>query len=65
MPRPTNKHLLCIVCKKRKRTNGSLFCRTCFKKSIAIKFKALSQLKDREGWMNLGDVNYGRLPDRR
>jgi len=64
MTQPTNKHLLCIICKKRKRTEGSLFCRTCFKRPMGIKFKALSELKDREGWMNLGKVNYGRLPRR-
>ena len=58
--KPTKK--ICIICNKRKRRPGSLFCKTCSKKEVFIKIKALRESKDfKEGWIGTGPNNYGRL----
>jgi len=62
--RSKQKYLICIICKKRKKRKGSLFCRTCCKKGVFIKINALRESRDyQEGWINVGiPQRGGRLP---
>lgn len=57
---------ICIICRKRERTLGSLFCRTCFRRPFLVKINALRESREyKEGWVNTGAAyHYGRLPKR-
>lgn len=53
---------LCVICNDRKRTSGSLFCRTCSKKGVFTKIKALRESEDyKQGWIGCGPYHYGKL----
>jgi len=56
----------CIICKKRKKKQGSLFCKNCGQKSVFIKIKALRDSRDyKQGWITTGmPQKWGRLPRR-
>lgn len=44
---------LCIVCKKKPKTERSLFCRTCFKKDVFTKIKAFRESEEfKRGYNN-------------
>lgn len=67
MPFPKTKpSKICVICKLRKRTPGSLFCRTCFKRPFLVKIKAIRESKEyKEGWVTTGAAyHYGRLTRR-
>ena len=56
--------IACILCKKRKKRIGSLFCGTCSRKGAFIKINALKKSKEyKQGWLGY-PRNYGRLPKR-
>lgn len=64
--KPNEKYLMCIICKRRKKRKGSLFCKKCSKKGVFIKIKALRESKDyKSGGINIGmPQRWGRLPQR-
>jgi len=60
------KYFMCILCKRRKKRRGSLFCKKCSKEGVFIKIKALRESKDyKRGWIATGmPQRGGRLPQR-
>ena len=60
------KYYMCILCKRKKKRKGSLFCKKCSEKGVFIKIKALKDSKDyQRGWINIGmPQRGGRLPQR-
>ncbi|HUU88280.1 MAG TPA: hypothetical protein VMX17_11070 [Candidatus Glassbacteria bacterium] len=63
--KPPRKSDYCMICNKRKRRTGSLFCLTCSYKDIFVKIKALRDSPEyKQGWIGCGPYNYGRLPNR-
>ena len=64
--KPKGKHLICIICKRRKRHKyGAFFCKKCSTKGIFIKIKAFKESKEyEEGWVTGMIQRGGRLPSR-
>jgi len=46
MSNPNKPPTTCIICRKRPKNYGSLFCPTCFKKSLWIKLRAFQNSKE-------------------
>ena len=64
--KPDKAYRFCIICKKKKRHQNSLFCNPCSKKSVFIKIEALRKSRDyKQGWITAGMQQHpGRLPKR-
>ena len=57
--------IYCIVCRKRKKRKGSLYCKTCSRKSFAAKFTAFQNSHEFKFGLHSNNENvYGRLPRR-
>lgn len=54
---------MCIICRKRKKEKGSLFCKKCSHKDIFTKIKFFRKSAEyKGGWLNLGEgYHYGKL----
>jgi len=61
-----SRYRICILCKRREKRPGSLFCKRCGIKGVFIKIKALRDSKDyKQGWITVGMIQHpGRLPKR-
>ncbi len=66
MIKSKGKHLICMICKRRKRyKHGAFFCRKCSTKGIFIKIKAFKESKEyKEGRVTGMRQRGGRLPRR-
>lgn len=60
-----DKRRICILCRKREKREGSLFCEECSKEDVFVKIKALRDSKEyKEGWIAVGmPKHYGKLRD--